>query len=401
MLDGITGVHTKDMAPRLQSAAIKAGVSLDGNSVDSQAEARLVMANQRLIYKLMSDIGINDFSIMDIIKPEPERTRRILSALINFARFRASPTTQWYSVINAQDLKSQEYDQMLLQRDELRAKIDDMALQQPRYLARKTELEGLKTQSEQVLRKLMETADVSGQEQAAHRRRKADLIKQLQERKAALEEEKKRVEHLQKYVMDPEHPPSEVNRQLNNTLSSSREKLEGLERRIRGLEVSTETFRNIKAEVEKCIKIINGCQIELRKEDEALKKLANCQEMYDRSKLEASELDRSSQQLTRRLKATEDKIERVRQQMDRKKEAARKRMVELQDQYLTLIAERSVADQDMERVRNNIKRTEEEMSALKQEVEAEVREFESESQRLNACINAYLNDMDRKISYKK
>lgn len=76
-------------------------------------------------------------------------------------------------------------------------------------------------------------------------------------------------------------------------------------------------------------------------------------------------------------------------------------MVELQDQYLTLIAERSVADQDMERVRNNIKRTEEEMSALKQEVEAEVREFESESQRLNACINAYLNDMDRKISYKK
>jgi len=38
--------------------------------------------------KLMSKIGVENFSIRDVIKPEPLRLRRDLSALINFAKFR-------------------------------------------------------------------------------------------------------------------------------------------------------------------------------------------------------------------------------------------------------------------------------------------------------------------------
>jgi hypothetical protein len=38
--------------------------------------------------QLMQTIGIHDFSMTDVQKPEPLRLKRILSALINFARFR-------------------------------------------------------------------------------------------------------------------------------------------------------------------------------------------------------------------------------------------------------------------------------------------------------------------------
>lgn len=36
----------------------------------------------------MVQVGIDDFSIRDIVKPEPGHVRRILSAIINFAKFR-------------------------------------------------------------------------------------------------------------------------------------------------------------------------------------------------------------------------------------------------------------------------------------------------------------------------
>jgi len=36
----------------------------------------------------MTQVGIDDFSIRDLIKPEVLRVKKILSAIINFARFR-------------------------------------------------------------------------------------------------------------------------------------------------------------------------------------------------------------------------------------------------------------------------------------------------------------------------
>jgi kinetochore protein Nuf2 len=38
--------------------------------------------------KLMAASGIHDFGLKDIFKPEPIRLRIILSAIINFAKFR-------------------------------------------------------------------------------------------------------------------------------------------------------------------------------------------------------------------------------------------------------------------------------------------------------------------------
>ena len=37
---------------------------------------------------LMTNVGIPDFSIRDLIKPDALRVKKILSAIINFAKFR-------------------------------------------------------------------------------------------------------------------------------------------------------------------------------------------------------------------------------------------------------------------------------------------------------------------------
>lgn len=401
MLDGVLGINIKDMVPRLQSAATKAGVNADNNNfMDNQADARLLMAHQRKISHLMFEIGIRDFSIMDIIKPEPERTRRIFSALINFIRFRASPTKQWNNMMNSQDTKSQELDQILMRRDELQAKVEQMESEQARYLEHKADLETRKTHSENKLRQLMREADIVGQKRIEYKEEKANLITQLQEGAKLLEEKRKQTENLKKYVFDPENPPSEINKRLNNQLTANREKLVTLERRIRGLEVSTEAFKTTKAEIDKCIKIVNECQNEEQREDEARRKWASSQEVYERSKLRASELDRTIAQLERRMKTNTDKVERVRQQTDRKKEAARERMAELQDQYSTLIAERAVADQDIERIKKEIISTEENMYLLRRDAEIKAVDFEKNMQELSSTLDTYLNDLQLKISEK-
>lgn len=47
-----------------------------------------IVACQRIMYRFLCDCGVDDFSIRDISKPESSRLKIILSALINYARFR-------------------------------------------------------------------------------------------------------------------------------------------------------------------------------------------------------------------------------------------------------------------------------------------------------------------------
>ena len=42
--------------------------------------------------KLMTKVGVEDFSLRDVLKPESPRVRRIFSAVINFAKFREERT---------------------------------------------------------------------------------------------------------------------------------------------------------------------------------------------------------------------------------------------------------------------------------------------------------------------
>jgi kinetochore protein Nuf2 len=43
----------------------------------------------------MTVVGIYDFNMKDFIKPTPERVRRILSAVINFAKFREEQLSEF------------------------------------------------------------------------------------------------------------------------------------------------------------------------------------------------------------------------------------------------------------------------------------------------------------------
>ncbi|KAJ3111653.1 kinetochore-associated Ndc80 complex subunit nuf2 [Phlyctochytrium bullatum] len=55
---------------------------------DLHQESIVLMAFYRQLARLVIEVGIPDFNVRDVIKPEAARLRRILSAIINFAKFR-------------------------------------------------------------------------------------------------------------------------------------------------------------------------------------------------------------------------------------------------------------------------------------------------------------------------
>lgn len=68
----------------------------------------------RALGRLMKAAGIMDFSLRDVFKPESQRVRRYLSAIINFAKFREEKLATYDSLI-------QNSDQAASQREDLEA----------------------------------------------------------------------------------------------------------------------------------------------------------------------------------------------------------------------------------------------------------------------------------------
>ncbi|KAF9089775.1 kinetochore-associated Ndc80 complex subunit nuf2 [Mortierella sp. AD031] len=53
--------------------------------------------------EMMHEVGVNDFSSRDVTKPEAERVRRILSAVINFAKFREDRQPAFFQALREAD----------------------------------------------------------------------------------------------------------------------------------------------------------------------------------------------------------------------------------------------------------------------------------------------------------
>ena len=74
----------------------------------------------RIIARLMSEVGIEDFGMKDLIKPEPNRLRIILSAIINFAKFREEQ-------LNIYENLTKKTEEILVEKENLLNKFQDLS----------------------------------------------------------------------------------------------------------------------------------------------------------------------------------------------------------------------------------------------------------------------------------
>eukprot|EP00048_Salpingoeca_helianthica_P012007 m.173712 g.173712 ORF g.173712 m.173712 type:complete len:438 (-) comp15311_c0_seq1:75-1388(-) len=97
--------------------------------------------------RLMSTCGVHNFALRDIIRPEPKRTNRALSALINFAKFREDQVAKYQRLVTETDQLNEakqraEYDNADLQQ-RLAALKAERAREQPAVDALQSEVQAL------------------------------------------------------------------------------------------------------------------------------------------------------------------------------------------------------------------------------------------------------------------
>ncbi|CAN6625320.1 kinetochore protein Nuf2p [Trichomonascus vanleenenianus] len=364
---------------------------------DLQQPSVSTLAFQRLVHKFLLDCGIEDFNITDMIKPEPQRFRRILSAVVNFARFREEHMGDCEELVVQTEEKNGRLQELEQERQELQRQIAEMERNSRENVEQIKQVESHNSKVEGDLRQLKKVQEELTEEHNVYRRDKNQQVAKLQDTNYLVLETKKEMEKMRPYLVESPEMLHKINNEMNASLASSRRDLEALEKRSRLLDVSTESFKLITQDIGSCLKVVEDCETELRKEEEVAAKVTKYQEALEGKRQEEQELDRELQQLDRKIALNKDKIQRALATKGQKHDEFAQTLQRLQNELGTAIAERDMNTQDMDRKRHDIEATEFTMAQLKADWESEMKAIVAETGRLQAHIDTYLSYMERRI----
>ena len=169
------------------------------------------------LQELMLKIGVEDFSFKDVWKPEYTRTRRNMSALINFAKFREEQLIEFADIINECAEEEEKLREAKREHERLRAEVEQAE--------KRKATEEYREEDEEELRQLERENRVLEEEIAEQER-----VLARQEREIAEEEEHAMREREQLEKLEEELAKAEkTNKELKEKMEEERKNSIGMD----------------------------------------------------------------------------------------------------------------------------------------------------------------------------
>ncbi|KAJ3016259.1 kinetochore-associated Ndc80 complex subunit nuf2 [Thoreauomyces humboldtii] len=270
-----------------------------------------LMAYYRQLRKLMVEVGVADFNMRDILRPEPPRVRRCLSAVINFAKFREERLGV-YETCTAKGEETVARRQVLdVENRDLSEKVNSLRLKRAEQ---EPEIQALRNTNSALTADLRElqkqqAALTSGVDSL--KREKNDLSESLSKTQMTILDLKQNCVRLKsRIVQSPEKLKASIS-DMNSNLQSDKATVASTEKRARELQVKIDMMSAVEQDITSCLKLMEECDAESKKAEVALRKVATDKENIDKRRSDMRELDFREEQLKRQLNGANDKLARL------------------------------------------------------------------------------------------
>ena len=282
----------------------------------------------------------------------------IFSYIINFVRFRESQTAVIDEHFNKAETTKARIETLYGDNQDMDARLQEMRRERKNMEQQYREKTKRNDELKDRLRQLKH-----GQEKIVDRLESAKaergrLTATLEDKTARYLGTRQECEKLRPYVTQSPAALESHLTELSTTLSKDRTQIDGLEKRTRALQTSTDTFNVVTNDVNSCIKVLEEISNELHKEDEENLKAAKRRDALGDRSNNVREVEHTEHLLQKQLKRWTDRTESVRQTSRQKAQAAKEKMDELRGVHKKLTEERTDRQKEMERKRVKIEQTE-------------------------------------------
>ncbi|KAK4696291.1 kinetochore protein Nuf2, partial [Lecanoromycetidae sp. Uapishka_2] len=361
------------------------------------ADTRNLMGFYISLRQLLTECGIHDFSFNDLLKPTHERLVKIFSYIINFVRFRESQTATIDEHFNKAESIKARIETLYLDNQDMQSRLDEMRRERKsmdQQMKEKTK------RNDELKQRLLELK--KGQERVAERLErvrgeKTRLTGTLEERTEKCLGVRQESEKLRPYVLQSPAALQASLTELSDNLSRDRSQIDGLEKRTRALQTSTDTFGVVANDVVSCTKVLEEVSNELHKEDEENLKASKRRDALSERGNNVREVERTEAILQRQLKRWLERTETVREGSREKAQSAKEKMEELRAVHRRLTEERADKGKEMEKRRVRIEQTEKKMADLKENIEDEIHSAHDQYMKMDAHVKLYMQEIEHMI----
>ena len=398
------GQEHRDQEHRDQEVDGEEALNMGEDDEDDTLNTTRLIILHRGAQKFFQVCGISDFTLMDIMRPEPQRIRRILSAVVNYARFREENSVECerlvgISEVNIEKLKRKraDNDKLANQIQILRHRIE---ASEDSERGRKTTLKQINVYNhklEHELKKMKKAQESLTLEHAKYKDEKNRLIEKLQDHNYLIIESNRELDKIKSYLLSD---PSILTRLIDNlkmNLNEYQSNLSDLELKIKNITSTVESFLLVEQGLKNLFRILEEILNDIAKEENSLDKLNKCQDTLEQQNITLNNLERHIHHLTRQLSNMEEKMKRLRHQSNERSEQSKKKLSDLRESYDNLAKERNVKEHELYKKKEFISDLETKMNAERTNFQREMRNAELAVEKLNSHVRLYLNEMGKKI----
>lgn len=328
-------------------------------------ETRLMMGFFVSLRKMMNECGVHDFSMNDLVRPTYERLGKIFSYVINFIRFREGQTEAIDQCHNRAQGTKDRIETLYVENQDMEQRLEEMKRN------RKTMEAAVKEKvrrNDELKARLLELR--KGQERIAEQLERSKGEKNraqqvLEEKTERLVRCRQESEKLRPYVLQSPAALQSALVELSENLAREKAQIDMLEKRMRALQTSGDSFGIVQNDVQSCVKVLEEIAVELQKEEEEDARAAKNKEALNERGASVREVEQNEKLLQRQLSKWEERIEELRKKHKEREDANKGKMEELWEMQRVLREERAGRSREMDRRRARIDQTEKKVCEIR------------------------------------
>ncbi|KAG8748307.1 kinetochore-associated Ndc80 complex subunit nuf2 [Ceratobasidium sp. 414] len=333
----------------------------------------------------MAALANAPITFQDLTRPEPKRTIRIISGLINLVKFRQSQMPDVLDLKAANEESFERRERAAWERAQAEGKLKDYrkerAIEQPEVDQLREKVAAVKNE----LPGLQKAYQKATEARTALKKEQFGLVQRVQKLNDMIIAKSERNEDLRaRLVEDPELLQKNI-RDLSESLSNARSALVAEETKARDLKTRIDWLGSLETDVALSTEASKIVEAERAKWQEAQQALNKIELELNKRVIEHREMSTKRDHLSRQLEHTTEKYTRAQRHGEDSRQQAEQTVQQLREAYDAGLRERSETSDRAEEVRRMIA-----------EVEAQVIEYVAREERqLNEMIATYSALRDR------
>ncbi|KAL5501596.1 NUF2 [Sanghuangporus vaninii] len=340
---------------------------------------------------------VQDFSMRDLVFPEPERTRNILSAIINFIKFAEERAPFLKKLRDQSSSALEERDRTKQKVEEMRQKIAEIKKQreadEPKRLALKQENEELKKRMVRIKDAKTEVSrevDARKKDKSALSRQKENIQREVELVSAAVGSTRGRI------VQSPERIKKHIS-EMAILAQDERMHIAAAEAKQRELKVKLDALNVFEQDMKKLIDDLRTIQSEHIQVDTIRHRLVSYREELDRKVILKEQLLGRADRAKRQENIALEKLSRAQQHAEERRLRSTEELERLQREYAEMSEERKENDRMVEETKQEADALERKMKEHLRKNEAELSELVSEYWRLRHQTEVYMETLADKL----